>query len=1264
MMKDPHQTPVKIEKGPPEGGPFREAWATIRLPFIRAFWHARARWLLHRGVIHARRWRNPLVIKLLLFILWFMAIVLTLWLIRAIVTVVLFHNKSVTTSGGPAGWRWGPFNPDGICQQVNTSCDAINSVLMPVLLVATSTVIFLAWRLFRVRRFYRQKATTEANRFVQTAGSLMDEVVGRDHLCDALMNNLRDRKTRRPHVIVGSIGVGKTALLVHLTERLAAIGAVPVPVRLRDVQQEKDLDFSNLARKRFSEIVEPIVRSNAEQDRAWRWLREQAGRVVVLADGLEEALSSKSMAGQRDNLIRAAIRKAKEQGLPLVIASRPHDPLRAMQAAITWLEPLSDEAALRYISRSGSWRSDPTLLDRVVEAAKVVESPLYLQIAKDLHSKDLLEPLWAGVNAGDLAVQDRWTFRQDLLRTWLNALIDGKLHAELPIDPDTRQAVVEYMSALACIGLASDSATIALRDLDPFLGEFNRELPTNPEWRDCVARYLGRKMAALQEPVDGRDKSASLRTALIASSRGRKNLPPGPYMDVRLAATWGTRMGLVQESGTTDSETGSMVHFQHSIIQAYLGSRFLPAILSDPAFPEESPATPGSQNLPPWRRRLAANAMTLQLHGGGRAERLLSDALPQSGRELLIALVLHSRSLDGRCTCAGADGPRVQPCPTYLMREVLAEAASRYLVAAKKALTRAYTPAREALNNCQRFDKQNGFSLRALDCFGAAVEIASQDDNPDLNRLIQKARDEWPSIGLGEDPVRLREAKITIVQQYGAAARRMVRKKDDGSTYRMIFDIGCVEPDYHVRSEIATQVGTGGMEAFSALRDVISTRERIAKSDRPPDRSKGKTKTKMPGYRRSPTPSFQDERQRNAWLQELQRQRRRDQRKWADEEAHDERSRWYHSSMWAWLLPMLVDSAAMTGHSGSPWYELESLISDATKGTEFRRAVGSPSEAPLPNGEKYGLGLALAQGFKYAANQRLSPQSNQGGREFLIKQAEELLKQSTFWYTRLTLLQALTLWALPDDVTGPHQIRGKGADPEDQVKGWLTLREGEREHPLVKAGGKLAVRALQTRRPERFLWIDDADMASRIGTEVSAPGAPRFHNLWIPPSTGWSSLDPTAQQLLADVLLLVVLGERGYRPKDLFRVLERVSESPKLPSCLNRDRSRLDPVRAVDPAAQPGDKCADDCGMKMCPYPGKAEKGLRLEFNEIFCLHQRDMLRASQPRSWLYLRFRRESPWQRKVPVAGMRRFWDEMGERARDVSREDADTARSQVRT
>jgi hypothetical protein len=80
----------------------------------------------------------------------------------------------------------------------------------------------------------------------------------------------------------------------------------------------------------------------------------------------------------------------------------------------------------------------------------------------------------------------------------------------------------------------------------------------------------------------------------------------------------------------------------------------------------------------------------------------------------------------------------------------------------------------------------------------------------------------------------------------------------------------------------------------------------------------------------------------------------------------------------------------------------------------------------------------------------------------------------------------------------------------------------------------------------------------------------------------------------------------------------------------------------------------------MCPYPAKVEV-LRLEFTEVFCLRQRELLRRWRPREWLYLRFRRETPWQRKVPVAGMRHFWDEMGERARDVNPED--TAANRVR-
>jgi hypothetical protein len=60
---------------------------------------------------------------------------------------------------------------------------------------------------------------------------------------------------------------------------------------------------------------------------------------------------------------------------------------------------------------------------------------------------------------------------------------------------------------------------------------------------------------------------------------------------------------------------------------------------------------------------------------------------------------------------------------------------------------------------------------------------------------------------------------------------------------------------------------------------------------------------------------------------------------------------------------------------------------------------------------------------------------------------------------------------------------------------------------------------------------------------------------------------------------------------------------------------------------------------------------------------QRDLLKAWQPRSWLYLRLRREARWQRAVPVAGMRRFWDEMGERARDVNPETTRSARGLIR-
>jgi Ni2+-binding GTPase involved in maturation of urease and hydrogenase len=95
---------------------------------------------------------------------------------------------------------------------------------------------------------------------------------------------MRDGQTRRPHVVVGGIGMGKTALLVRMTKLLAHQRAVPVAIRLRDAQTS--LDFRELAREKFIADLQPNILSDAEGEKVWRQLLKE-GRIVVLADGLE-----------------------------------------------------------------------------------------------------------------------------------------------------------------------------------------------------------------------------------------------------------------------------------------------------------------------------------------------------------------------------------------------------------------------------------------------------------------------------------------------------------------------------------------------------------------------------------------------------------------------------------------------------------------------------------------------------------------------------------------------------------------------------------------------------------------------------------------------------------------------------------------------------------------------------------------------------------------------------------------------------------------
>ncbi|MDE1687052.1 NACHT domain-containing protein [Streptomyces neyagawaensis] len=1205
-----HPHKVKIVTGPPQAGPLHEFWAHLRRPFVSVFWHLRGRWLLHRGVTRAGRWWNPPFTTALVALVAVLTAGLVVWSVLAVLD--LAGTKKVVKD----------FGPQGMCDNGNAAaCDTVSGVAMPLLLFAASTLLFLSWRLWQVRRYCTYQARHDPGRLVQTAGSLMDEVVGRDQLCNALMKNLNDKKVRRPHVVVGGVGAGKTALLVRLAQKLAAVGAVPIPVRLRDVQGDEPLDFSELALARFREIVRPKVRSEGEVDRIWRWLRQRADRIVVLADGLEEAFAEDGLTGRRDNLIREAIRRAGEEGLPLVIASRPHDPLRAMQAAVSELEPLSNEAALRYIAGSGSWRADLTVLDRIVEAADMAESPIYLKIARDLHAQDLLEPLWDGGGDQDLQLYDSWRLRAELMETWIHALVDGDVHPELPIDHDTRLAVVEYISALACVGLASDSADVGLGELSSALGEADsaswgrglgmRAAP-NTEWNRRVARALDRRMAELRWCPETyavrRGAPWTVGQHPCQSAPGGSDWWVGPRIDIRIAATWGTRMGLVHENG-------DKVRFQHSIVQAYLGSRFLDEMFGPPDAADPQPSSaPASAAAPP--------------------DAHIAGALRQGGRELLIALTLYSRSPKGRCVC-GPSGAGRHACFVDRTRELLTAQAKGLLAEATDAL---HTVGQDSGGG--GLDDHDSPRLRALENYGTAVEIDSVGIAPRQQDLVKEIERDWLRLGQNEDPARLREAKLALVRQCGTAVRRVaaVRSRAPGDehpaypVYEVMFRIGRKETDRRVREALVKEVGAGGEPAYQALCSRLT--EPCA--------------TLEAGRRRGPagrvTPSADEVDGHLPFSWDLAEQREREERRAAEEEALAEKGRWNCNAMRAWLLPLLVDSSVMARRRASPRDDLDNWV---------RVATGA-ARAPITDdgpGAAVGLGVTLAQGFKYAANRRPGPGVNRGARDFLVKQARDLLKQSTFWYTRLTLLHALTLWSLPDDVTADQPIRGPGSDPRGQVREWLALGDrGREEHPLVAGAAKLAVRALQTRRPERFLWIDEAALASCIGTEVGAPGEQRAHNLWIPPSTGWSTLDPRAQQLLADVLLLMVLGERSHRPNESFPILERCAREPaRTPSCLRRDRTRLRPVRGAERVAQPGSNCTHDCWLRMCPYPAKVES-LRMEFSEVFCLHQRDLLKKWQPWAWASLRFRREAPWQRGVPVAGMRRFWDQMSDRARDI--------------
>jgi hypothetical protein len=1110
------------------------------------------------GVDEPARWRSRRSVRVATLITGLFAFAFILWIGWVVYLYVV--------RAGPSG---AALDPDRRCAALGFSCGVATNIVASGVLVAFASS-FLLWRLFGLQRRYRTRAKEESRELVPTAGAIIDQVVGRDELCMAVMTDLHDRTTR-PHVIVGGVGTGKTAVLVRLTEYLAEKRAIPVPIKLREATT--DLDFEAMARARFLNEVNPGLISSAEGETIWRRLRKD-GKIIVLADGLEEALVGSGAEPERDNIIREAIRRAHQHHLPLVIASRPHDPLRATDAAILNLEPLSFEAALAYIG-SDETSDDERRLAWIVETADVVEAPLYLQITRELHVKGLLEPTSAGqLGVVDTRGVDRAKLRLSLLETWERALISGHLREEIPLNRAERQAALEQMSALACAGLRVDTL----------------EVPFDVELGSQLEDELAQRLARIDEQT--------------GQAPGVRNV------DVRLAAAWAAQLNLVEVRGHS-------VRFPHSLMQAYLGSRLLDVAVSDPDY--------------------------------------LRDALryPRPGREFVIALVLRSRvhktaeTDGGRATDPRGDDRRLSRAPVpepirppNFLGPLRASAASRD-------------------------------DNKVLDMFAAALEIDCVAEAPVHEAIGAEIRERWPSVH-AQDPRTLEEGKRAVVHRFGEAARMIddrVRRGDAiqaRPAYRELFAIGCGDSSYPIQLAAAQEIGVGGESAYEVMRDMVTAPCPVCASERASRlglplralavRSAGRRAGR--GGRSGAAAGSGAPARSDAPAQD----------RGHDTSRNAESSR--AAVISAWLAPMLVGSIGGRGTSPADRLVAEHARADLAQWLRHISPDGRLNgELDLPIAQE----IALAQGFKYAANRRPGqPDLLRESRMFLAEQALEMLKSARYWFSQLTLIHALTMLNLSESKQPWDKY---GARPEAIVQHWLDVAGRERPdrdradrnrapgtrhepHPFVCEAALLCVLALKTERPQRYLWIDEGGVVGQVGSRnLGKTEQQRRHRLWIPPSAGWSALNGRAQQLVADVLLLRNLAERGDLPHERERRLRR-SNREDLPPCITHYREALEPGLTVGTAVSivPGVSCVDGCVFELCPYPPKGVVP-RVEMSEAFCRRQLTLLERN-----LRHPLTRQAPWQQMTP-GQLRAFWLEMADRARGPRPQSAGSDRRRSR-
>jgi hypothetical protein len=128
---------------------------------------------------------------------------------------------------------------------------------------------------------------------------------------------------------------------------------------------------------------------------------------------------------------------------------------------------------------------------------------------------------------------------------------------------------------------------------------------------------------------------------------------------------------------------------------------------------------------------------------------------------------------------------------------------------------------------------------------------------------------------------------------------------------------------------------------------------------------------------------------------------------------------------------------------------------------------------------------------------------------------------------------------------------------------------------------------------------------------------------WIPASAGWLCLAPRAQRLLGELVVFLNLAARGDDAaaveEHLRRTAPEESGDPQVvPPCMasRAVRQRLDVSRRLDDRVEPGARCAANCEIGLCPYPGLGEDLARGELSEAFCRRQHEHARGELRSFW------------------------------------------------